>query len=787
MFSLLYFSSRNTPDSDLPPAIYRALIESLFRGGGANLVGVSAHLLLSLFILWSPPTQPMAIAAALLTVACTLRMAVDFTYPRGNAKESALKLGTCADIALAEWRYLSVSSFFSIALGLLVWFAMTEAVDANIRLLVVVASTTFVVSGCGRCCGSPRVVLVQTLLVVLPFTAAMIWSGGKGCYFAALMSLFVIRNLRDVTRTLHGTLVSMLTAHRGAADAATKFDTALNNMGRGLVMIDNDGLVRVANRWFTSMFSMQPDPIGKKIEAVIAEAIAPLVDGPDAEMELSDFFSGKRGSTDDVRLNDGRMVTFSYEPMPDGSVVTVVDVTARRAAEESIRRMARYDAVTGLTNRAYFTETLSATIRECGPDDAFGLMSVDLDRFKEVNDSYGHHVGDQILRLVAERMRSVVAGKGFVARLGGDEFMVLLDSADRAQVGKIGAAVVRALSQPYEIESELVRIGASAGVAIFPQDAETPHVEALMKAADMALYDAKASGRGVVKFFVEDMAHAVRRRRQIGDALRDALVKEELSVAYQPIIDLETNNATTIEALVRWNSPMMGSVSPADFIPIAEETGSIVEIGAFVLKRACIDALAWPGHIRVAVNLSAIQFDRGDLIETVTTVLRESGLPPERLELEITESILIGNLATVLSKLNALHKLGIHVALDDFGAGYSSLSYLNDFEFDKVKVDQSFVRDIDATKVSKGSSIIKAVNAIGKDLHMAIVVEGVETRAQLAALRKLGVHCAQGYLFSRPTSASEIGLLLLKEAGASRHWNEAAPVEKLVRRDEKVA
>ena len=302
--------------------------------------------------------------------------------------------------------------------------------------------------------------------------------------------------------------------------------------------------------------------------------------------------------------------------------------------------------------------------------------------------------------------------------------------------------------------------------------------ESLLKASDMALYDAKASGRGSVKFFVEDMAVAIRRRRQLADALRDAVVKGEMSVAYQPIVDLGTNRTTTIEALARWTNPQLGVVSPGDFIPIAEETGTIVEIGAHILERACRDALAWPGDVRVAVNLSAIQFDRGDLLETVTAVLRETGLPPERLELEITESILIGNLQTVLAKLTAFHDMGIHIALDDFGTGYSSLSYLNDFEFDKVKVDQSFVRDIDATKGSKAASIIKAVNAIGKDFHMSIVVEGVETSDQLGALRKLGVGCAQGYFFSRPTSADEIGLRLLKEVAASQRPAETRPADE---------
>ncbi len=633
MFSFLNFSSRAAPDSDLPFPVYRALIESLFRAAGNNIGGVVAHLLLALSIVVMRPTLEMSASALLLAIACILRISTDFVYAR-RLRDDKHSFATSVEVEKSETRHLFVAAFFASTYGLVDWFALTQPVGQDFRLLVIVASTIFVVSGAGRCASSPRIVFVQSMLLLAPFCAAMLKIGGFGGYFAALMTLFVTRNMRDTTRTLHGTMISMLMANRAVTDTATKFDTALNNMSGGLVMIDSDRKVSVANTQFTAMFSLEP--VGRDIRDLICTGMAPLVE---REQDLADvyaFFEGQLGAALDLRLSDGRILSFSYEPMALGSVVTVVDVTAQHAAEESVKRMARYDVVTGLPNRVYFTEVLDRAIR-VSDGDAFGLLSVDLDRFKEVNDSFGHHVGDQLLTLVADRIRSVLGSNGFAARFGGDEFMVLLETPDRDRIAKIGASLVRAIGMPYEIESRWVRIGASVGAALYPDDIEARDAESLLKASDMALYDAKASGRGSVKFFVEDMAVAIRRRRQLADALREAVANGELSVAYQPIVDLTTNRTTTIEALARWTHPQLGSVSPGDFIPIAEETGVIVEIGAHILERACRDALAWPSDVRVAVNLSAIQFDRGDLMKTVMTALRESGLPPERLELEITE------------------------------------------------------------------------------------------------------------------------------------------------------
>ena len=582
------------------------------------------------------------------------------------------------------------------------------------------------------------------------------------------MALMVLRHMRDMTKNLHGEQVSMLMARRDAEDVADKFDTALNNMTRGLVMIDRDDRVQVANRQFAEIFGLVAPPVDLPVRPLIDKFIAPLIDQMETVKALHDFFTGRAGTSRELRLADGRILALTRQPMPQGAVITAADVTAEHAAEENIRRMARFDQVSGLPNRASFSERLAAALAPGAESPRFSLLSVDLDHFKEVNDSHGHQVGDLLLAMVAARLLTV-AEAGFVARIGGDEFAVLAPTADRARIGEIGSAIVHALSQPFEIEAGIVRIGASVGVAVYPDDAENGAAESLIKAADMALYGAKAIGRGAVKFFAGEMAHSIRRRRELGEKLRGAVARGEMSLTYQPIVDVADRSVMAVEALLRWTHPEFGAVAPGEFVPIAEENATIVEIGGFVLRQACRDAMAWPDSVGVAVNLSALQFERGDLVAAVRRALAESGLPARRLELEITESILICNHQTAFAILDKLRALGVHIALDDFGTGYSSLSYLNDFPFDKVKIDKSFVRDIDTTKSAKPASIIRAVNAIGRDLSMCVVVEGVETQDQLAAIRALGVGAAQGALFSCPLPAEDLAVYLLKQmAGETR-------------------
>ena len=431
------------------------------------------------------------------------------------------------------------------------------------------------------------------------------------------------------------------------------------------------------------------------------------------------------------------------------------DVTAVRESQLDASRMAQYDSLTGLANRHRMTKRLTSTLaayqtskRSCA------LMMLDLDRFKQVNDTLGHPAGDELLKQVSQRLERIIAGRGEIGRVGGDEFQVMLpDIDDRGRLGEIAHSVIQMISQPYSLDGSRAIIGTSVGIAIAPYDGlET---DELVSSADLALYAAKGGGRGQYRFFSSELKDGARLRRQIEEDLRDAILTDQLEVHYQPIVRAADNLATGMEALVRWNHPERGFISPADFIPVAEETNLINAVGEWVLRRACEEATQWPEKLRVAVNVSAIQFASTDLPKLVRSALERTGLEPERLELEITESVFLGDPQGTRAMLKNLKKLGVRLALDDFGTGYSSLGYLSSAPLDKIKIDRSFV--VGATDDdSNNAAIITAIVSLAKALKMESVAEGVEAMDELKLLRELGASHIQGWIFSKALSQDEL-------------------------------
>lgn len=431
------------------------------------------------------------------------------------------------------------------------------------------------------------------------------------------------------------------------------------------------------------------------------------------------------------------------------------NVTAQRRSVEDTARMAMFDSLTGLSNRASMSKKLDATLaafqqqkRTCS------IMLLDLDRFKIVNDTLGHPAGDKLLKQVAKRLTRAVGDAGEVSRLGGDEFQILLqDWEDRGNLGELANTIISALSQPYTIEGSRCIIGASVGIAISPFDGLTS--EDLVRSADLALYAAKGAGRGRFQFFARDLQQAAEDRRILEEDLRDALSKDELTLSYQPIVNVKNNTVTGFEALMRWNHPERGPISPALFIPIAEDTNLIGPMGEWALQKACEDAANWPGNIRVAVNVSPIQFADDQLPNLVKQALKTSGLSPARLELEITESVFLGESEETDGMFSALKKIGVRLALDDFGTGYSSLSYLQTAPFDKIKIDQSFVRGANEPG-SRNGAIIAAIVALAEALDMETTAEGIEALDELDWIRDLQVSHVQGYVYSMPVKDAQV-------------------------------
>jgi diguanylate cyclase (GGDEF)-like protein/PAS domain S-box-containing protein len=442
------------------------------------------------------------------------------------------------------------------------------------------------------------------------------------------------------------------------------------------------------------------------------------------------------GSLIDVALF-ARRLAYDGE---DAVLLAAVDMTERKRAEARIAFMALHDSLTQLPNRVMLRQRMEEMLSRARRDgSAMAVLCIDIDDFKAVNDTLGHPAGDRLLKTLGGRVKSLIRDTDIVARLGGDEFAVLAGSmAGPVDASRLAARILEAIAAPCDLDGHTVAVGASIGIAFAPADGEDP--DALLKNADMALYRAKGEGKGTFRFFEAEMDARIRYRRALELDLRTALDQGQIEVHYQPLVRLDT------EALLRWYHPERGMVPPGEFVPVAEETGMIRDLGAFVLRRACADAVAWPQPLTLAVNLSPLQFRSGNLLVVIEDALERSGLAPERLELEITEALLLEKSAPVLATLHALRTLGIRISMDDFGTGYSSLSYLRSFPFDKIKIDRSFVRDIDANTDSQ--AIVRAIIGIGASLGITITAEGIETERDRATLAAEGCGEGQGYLFS---------------------------------------
>jgi diguanylate cyclase (GGDEF)-like protein len=529
-------------------------------------------------------------------------------------------------------------------------------------------------------------------------------------------------------------------------------------------MFDSDKRLVVCNAQYARMYGLSAEAVkvGATLRSILEQRVQAGQSPEDTERYIQDRLEEVERHEPYQAINElrnGRTISVVHQPMVHGGWVALhQDITEQKQAEDRISYIAHHDALTGLPNRILLREQLNKQLNMANRGALVAILRLDLDYFKQANDAFGHPVGDALLCAVGRRLSEVIRSTDFLARLGGDEFAILQTGGEQpASARALAQQIVEAMVRPFNVEGHEIVIGTSIGISIAPNDSRD--ADYLLKSADMALYRTKANGRNGFSFFEVKMDAEMRERRTLEIDLRNAIAGGEFELFYQPIMNLKHNSICGFEALLRWNHPTRGMVSPTVFIPVAEETGLIVVLGEWVLRQACAEAANWPDDVKVAINLSPVQFRNKSLVSTVMSAIAASGIASHRIELEITEAILLQNNEATISILHALRVLGVHISMDDFGTGYSSLSYLRSFPFDKIKIDQSFIRDIESNNES--IAIIRAVSGLGISLNMTTTAEGVETKEQLEIVRAEGCAEVQGFLFSKPQPASELPRLLL--------------------------
>jgi diguanylate cyclase (GGDEF)-like protein len=744
-------------DPEISPSIRAVPVDSLFEAPGTVLTGIVFSGIAAAMTALKTGQNLTWACVALLLMAGAVRA---FDLWRYQARKSTL---TAEEAAQWQRRYHIGALFQAAAIGLWCSVTLLSSDDAVAHMICLSVTTGILAGGAGRAYGRPSMFRVQA---VLQFGAPVIALALRGTPYYIAMSVVCAAFLMAVMQlsaSLHRIFMRAVVAREREAALAGQFDTALNNMPHGLCMFRADGRLAVMNHRFSEMMNLSDDFVQRGASAsdiVDACVLAGSVSAISGKIILSEIENTEARDiiTADPDVARGRSLSWTFQPMAGGgAVVLLEDITERRNAEARISHLARYDELTALPNRVNFRDEIGRLL--AAQQDAellSALLFVDLDQFKQVNDTLGHPCGDQLLCAVADRLREMLRPEDFVARFGGDEFVVFQQNLNSPEdAASLARRVVDRLSEPYKIDNHLVEIGASVGIAV---TAPGISADTLLKNADMALYRAKADGRGTYCFFREELAQTVEARRILELDLRKALANEEFELFYQPLVNLKSGKLTTCEALLRWNHPVRGTVSPIEIIPVAEDMGLIVDLGRWILRKACMECMQWPEGVSVAVNFSPQQFHQRDVLSEVRYALGVSGLPAQRLEIEITESSLLRNTQLTHDVLSQLHALGVRISLDDFGTGYSSLSYLHNFPLQKVKIDRSFLEGIDT---DRPLMLLRGVARLSADLGMSVVVEGIETNEQLELISADGtITEAQGYLFSRPVPAVRIRQLL---------------------------
>ncbi|KAB2720866.1 EAL domain-containing protein [Brucella intermedia] len=673
-----------------------------------------------------------------------------------------------ADLDRWETRYLIGASAVCLTLGMLCFFSSFVLRDSFAELASLTVLLASVVSIVGRNYASAKAVILMSACTLLPVLAGLILAGTPFHVIIGLLLIPYFLSNIQMANGLREFLFAAVMGKRRLSIVAGRFDAALNNMPQGLLMFDSQQRIAVINNKAKAMLQIAEHTKlhGRKLDVLLRycakKGLFPQTDLKSVHVRMQDLLIGKR-ARDIFQLSNHRYIEcIGNQTLNEGAVLMFEDVTQRVEAEARIQHMARYDGLTGLPNRNYF-ETMVRSLR---PHQKKGtqvaLIVIDINHFKHVNDTLGHHTGDVLLRLFAERLNSLDPQRFVASRFGGDEFVVFVfNLRGEADIAGVMDHIMAVATGVYDLDGDQVQIDISAGVAI--ENVERSDVGSMHINADLALYEAKSTEEKSWSVFVDAMDTKYRGRQKLKADLRLAINHGEIKVVYQPIVSAQSLRVVACEALARWEHPELGFVPPAEFIPLAEEMGIITDITRFMLEQACADCLSWGDRIGVSVNLSAIDLKSNDIARDIANALQKSGLPAHRLEVEVTESAIISGRNKTSMVLQRLKNAGINIALDDFGTGYSSLSYLNTLPLTKVKVDRSFVRDI--TTDRRSLMLLRGVTQLSHELGLGVTVEGVETEEQLALIRvAAGADLVQGYLLGMPVPVEAISAMTAKAA-----------------------
>lgn len=755
----------NSARKTMPALDYVSIIRSVYGDRRAMLAGAFASALTAALTAHRSQSVPLYLIAVAFVVIGLVR------YLNMRAFANA-EIGNDDAAAAERWenRAVMIGSGLALLYGLWCLIALLLVDDPFAELAAVSLSIAVMVGICARNFGLDRLVTLQMLGVIVPMSIGFFLRGDLYHPVLAALLIVMLASFRKLAADIRSLLLSAVHGRVEASRLATELDMAISTLEHGLFMLDERGVVSVANHRALRLFALigLPNLVGRPFGSVLADLADNNTLPPAAIDKLADLISTRTGGKVLLCLSGMHYYEVTVSARQARCVLLFEDISERVTSEERISFMARHDTLTNLPNRNHFNDLAEDDMEQRQrPDTAeriASLMIIDIDDFKHVNDTHGHIVGDQLLVQVAERLRKAQPEGAILARLGGDEFVLYRGSIASAGEAETDARVIlSAFDCPFALEGVTLSVSASLGVTTSSGPGE--QIDDLMTKADLALYAAKGNGKSRSQIFHAQMDIDYHYRQRLKADLRDAVRQGELTLAYQPLLDIKSRNVVSCEALARWNHPELGAIPPSTFIPLAEEMGVISDITAWVLQRATAQCSLWPETVGVAVNISARDFRVSDLGSVVDAALQAAKLNPSRLEIEVTETAVIEEREIAQRVLTEFHKKGIAIALDDFGTGYSSLSYLNALPFTKLKIDRSFVADI--AHNARSLRLLSNVARLGRDLQLTVVAEGVETEAQLKTmLANTEIQQVQGYYFSRPVSEAEIGPLIARLNGA---------------------